>query len=146
MGPGAVAEGEQVEHLAASLRDALVATLAPEQFQTWFKRSRLIRVDDEHAVVAVPNSFAKEWIAKYYLDVLQRAVDSILGADREVVLVEQPESLVVELRRLWTKALDVPRRQIPPQIPPQAPPPRRPPVGSSSRSGAASSTRPATSS
>ena len=40
-------------------------------------------------MVAVPNSFAKEWIAKYYLDVLQRAVDSILGADREVVLVEQ---------------------------------------------------------
>jgi chromosomal replication initiator protein len=95
-GPGAVAEGEQVEHLATSLRDALVATLAPEQFQTWFKRSKLIRVDDERAVVAVPNSFAKEWIAKYYLDVLQRAVDSILGADREVVLVEQPESLVVE--------------------------------------------------
>jgi chromosomal replication initiator protein len=105
VGPGAVAEGEQVEHLAASLRDALVATLAPEQFQTWFKRSRLIRVDDEHAVVAVPNSFAKEWIAKYYLDVLQRAVDSILGADREVVLVEQPESLVVELP---PKALDAP--------------------------------------
>lgn len=95
-GPGAVAEGEQVEHLAASLRDALVAALAPEQFQTWFKRSKLIRVDDDSAVVAVPNSFAKEWIAKYYLDVLQRAVDSILGADREVVLVEQPESLVVE--------------------------------------------------
>ena len=93
---GAVAEGEQVEHLANSLRDALVAALAPEQFQTWFKRSKLIRIDDESAVIAVPNSFAKEWIAKYYLDVLQRAVDSILGADRQVVLVEQPESLVVE--------------------------------------------------
>ena len=91
-----VAEGEQVEHLATSLRDALVSALAPEQFQTWFKRSKLIRVDDECAVVAVPNSFAKEWIAKYYLDVLQKAVDSILGADRSVVLVEQPESLVVE--------------------------------------------------
>ncbi len=93
---GSVAEGEQVEHLANSLRDALVAALAPEQFQTWFKRSKLIRVDDESAVIAVPNSFAKEWIAKYYIDVLQRSVDSILGADRQVVLVEQPESLVVE--------------------------------------------------
>lgn len=91
-----MAEGEQVEHLANSLRDALVAALAPEQFQTWFKRSKLIRIDDESAVIAVPNSFAKEWIAKYYFDVLQRAVDSILGADRQVVLVEQPESLVVE--------------------------------------------------
>ena len=93
---GTVAEGEQVEHLDNSLRDALVAVLAPEQFQTWFKRSKLIRVDDESAVVAVPNSFAKEWIAKYYIDVLQRAVDSILGADRQVVLIEKPESLVVE--------------------------------------------------
>ncbi|MGD2017990.1 MAG: chromosomal replication initiator protein DnaA [Planctomycetota bacterium] len=95
-GIGTVAEGEEVEYLAASLRDALVASLAPEQFQTWFKRSKLIRVDDDSAVIAVPNSFAREWIAKYYLDVLQRAVDSILGTNREVVLVEQPESLVAE--------------------------------------------------
>ena len=130
VGPGAVAEGEQVEHLAASLRDALVATLAPEQFQTWFKRSRLIRVDDEHAVVAVPNSFAKEWIAKYYLDVLQRAVDSILGADREVVLVEQPESLVVELP---PKALDAPGPAADPAAGPAAGPAADPAAGPARR-------------
>ena len=125
-GTGTVAEGEAVEHLAASLRDALVASLAPEQFQTWFKRSRLVRVDDESAVIAVPNSFAKEWIAKYYLDILQRAVDSILGADREVVLVEQPESLVSESR---TEPAEEPPTAKAPEAPTapggQAPPARR---------------------
>ncbi|MEM6572185.1 MAG: chromosomal replication initiator protein DnaA, partial [Planctomycetota bacterium] len=55
-----------------------------------------VRVDDRCVVVAVPNAFAREWIAKYYLDPLEEAVRTILGVERRVVLKEQPESLVEE--------------------------------------------------
>ncbi|MEM9381095.1 MAG: chromosomal replication initiator protein DnaA [Planctomycetota bacterium] len=83
-----------IEDLADALRSTLQSMLAPEQYQTWFKRSKLVRVDDQCVVVAVPNAFAREWIAKYYLAPLEEAVRTILGVDRRVVLKEQPESLV----------------------------------------------------
>ncbi|MEM6572147.1 MAG: DnaA N-terminal domain-containing protein, partial [Planctomycetota bacterium] len=85
-----------IEDLAQALRTTLQGMLAPEQYQTWFKRSKLVRVDDRCVVVAVPNAFAREWIAKYYLDPLEEAVRTILGVERRVVLKEQPESLVEE--------------------------------------------------
>ena len=93
---GSVGEGAMIEDLAQALRSTLQGMLAPEQYQTWFKRSKLVRVDDHCVVVAVPNAFAREWIAKYYLDPLEEAVRTILGVERRVVLKEQPESLVEE--------------------------------------------------
>ena len=122
---GFVGEGDAIEDLAQALRQALQATLAPEQYQTWFKRSKLVRVDDECVVVAVPNTFAKEWIARYYMDRLETAVGAILGAERRVVLREQPESLLTEAAALSAEP------QAGPQTGPQAGPLTETPTGPS---------------
>ncbi|MEM6671248.1 MAG: chromosomal replication initiator protein DnaA [Planctomycetota bacterium] len=97
-----------IDDLASSLGRALQAALAPEQYQTWFKRSRLVRVDDECAVIAVPNTFAKEWISKYYFDEVVASVNTILGVPRRVVLREQPEALAAIEPIVADEPTDVP--------------------------------------
>ncbi|MFT5732626.1 MAG: chromosomal replication initiator protein [Planctomycetota bacterium] len=93
-GGGFIGEGDHIAPMADALKSILQSDITPEQFQTWFKRSKLVRIDDEAATIAVPNSFAREWINRYYLDVLERAVGKLLGQKRRVIVVEQPESLV----------------------------------------------------
>ena len=50
------------ESILEYLRDQLSA----QQFETWFTRVNLVDFSDGHLVLAVPNSFYKEWIEKYY--------------------------------------------------------------------------------
>lgn len=86
---------EDIENLRGALRSAL----EPEQYQTWFQRSKLLGYEDGTAVIAVPNSFARNWIERYYMEALENCVDAVLpspieGGSRPVVLREQPEALV----------------------------------------------------
>jgi chromosomal replication initiator protein len=50
-------------------------------FQTWFGRSQPLGIDGVAFVVAVPNSFAKDWIEARYLDHLRAAVRTSAGRD-----------------------------------------------------------------
>lgn len=91
--PAVSAEPATAEE-ASNLQGALQSALEPEQFQTWFQRSRLIAHEGDAAIVAVPNGFAREWIEKYYMGALEMCVEAVLGAGRRVILREAPESLV----------------------------------------------------
>ncbi len=89
-----VGVGAHIAPLAEALRSVLQQDITPEQFQTWFNRSKLVRIDEDAATIAVPNSFARDWVNRYYLDVLENAVEKVLGQKRRIIVAAQPESLV----------------------------------------------------
>jgi chromosomal replication initiator protein len=64
----------------ASILEALRGTVNHQQFQTWFRAMRPVSLQPERYVFSVPNSFLKEWIEGYYLDLLRNCVTSALGA------------------------------------------------------------------
>ncbi|MCP3915405.1 MAG: chromosomal replication initiator protein DnaA [bacterium] len=73
------------------LRQDLKRRILPEQYETWFRRSALVRVTDGAVVLAVQNEFARDWIGRYYRDMLEQAVLSTLGTKRRIEIVIDPE-------------------------------------------------------
>jgi chromosomal replication initiator protein len=93
-GSAPIAEGAVLGELSAALAAALSRRLSPEQYATWFRRVRLVKLDERTATFAVPNEFAREWIASYYLDPMAAAVLASLGVKRRVELRVDPEAAV----------------------------------------------------
>lgn len=80
--------------LSAAIAIGLSRRLSPEQYATWFRRVRLVKLDERAAIFAVPNEFAREWIASYYLEPMAAAVQASLGVKRRVELRVDPEAAV----------------------------------------------------
>lgn len=80
----------------ASLRGALQCSVSPEHYLTWFRRSRLIGFEGKVGILAVPNTFAEEWIDRYYGDALDRCLAAVAGEGFRIELRVSPESLVEE--------------------------------------------------
>ena len=74
--------GEVQTHLRRSIRK--------EQFETWFRRCALRRIDERCVAIAVQNSFTRDWVRTNYLANLEDAVRAVLGATR-VELEIDPE-------------------------------------------------------
>ncbi len=66
----------------------------PEQFETWFRRARLVDVNGRSVVLAVQNNFAREWLQSYYLETIESAVHAVLGVERTVEITVDPELTV----------------------------------------------------
>ena len=60
--------GDELQDIWAKLQSAVMKRVQVEQFETWFRRAALTSVDDESVVLAVQNSFARDWLEKYYRD------------------------------------------------------------------------------
>lgn len=86
-GAGEDALGE----LWVQLREAIRKRVQPEQFETWFRRAALTRVDGEIVVIAVQNSFARDWLASYYSEGTEQAIQAVLGQRRRVEFHVDPE-------------------------------------------------------
>jgi chromosomal replication initiation ATPase DnaA len=56
-------------------------------FHAWFGRTRALALDGDTLVLAVPSSFAKQWIEARYLDPLRRAVAGAAGRSLDVALL-----------------------------------------------------------
>src|SRR5690606_23653763 len=51
-------------------------TISSANFNTWFKETFLIKVDDGIAYIGVPNAFIKDWIVKkFYTTILKTLRD-----------------------------------------------------------------------
>jgi len=84
-------EEHALARLWARIQDELRGAIRHEQFETWFPRTALARVDDQVAEVAVHNRFTSDWLRRYYLDVLTESVERVLGSRRRIELVVDPE-------------------------------------------------------
>ena len=84
-----------LRELWAHLQEAIKTRVQPEQFETWFRRAALMRVGGGEVVVAVQNTFARDWLESYYREVLEQAVEAVLGVVHKLRL-EVDEELVIE--------------------------------------------------
>jgi len=64
----------------ASILEAIRGTVNPQQFQTWFRSMRPVSLEPGLYVFSVQNTFLKEWVESYYLDLLRNCVTSAIGA------------------------------------------------------------------
>ena len=94
--PGSVPppSDEVCKELWAQVQDALQRRVQREQFETWFRRANLVRIDDREVEVAVQNRFARDWLQNYYVETLEQAVQAVLGVKRRIRLTVDPELAV----------------------------------------------------
>ena len=84
----AALQGE-TDHLARTwdtVTRALQARIRAEAFQTWFRRSALVRCDDHVLAFAVQNDFARNWIVSNYLAEMGEAARDVFGSPRQIVV------------------------------------------------------------
>ncbi len=67
-----------------TILDYLRTSLSEKQFQTWFTHIQLVDFQGDRIIVAVPNSFYKEWIEKYYRHIIVAAAQLRLNKTVEV--------------------------------------------------------------
>jgi chromosomal replication initiator protein len=53
--------------------------LSKPSFDTWFKSTNLLEIDDNQLVIVVPNEFAKDWLQKKYYTLIQNKAANILN-------------------------------------------------------------------
>ena len=85
------AEVRHLDDLWARVLDVVRDTIRREQYETWFRRTALVRADDEVAVVAVHNGFTRDWLTRYYLDVLTESTGRVLGTKPRIEFQVDPE-------------------------------------------------------
>jgi len=91
LSPSVPHDDDALEVSWTRIQDALRSTLRREQFETWFRRTALVRCDDERVRIAVHNGFTRDWLSNYYLDPLGRAVETALGSPRRIEFEVDPE-------------------------------------------------------
>ncbi len=78
--PGSVPARDDWEQVTAILR----RSVPRQQFDTWFRGMRVIRIGPERVELSVPNNFLREWILKKYRGVLRTAMREVSGGDPEI--------------------------------------------------------------
>ena len=81
------AHAEVWKKIQAAVRERV----QPEQFETWFRRAALHRVQEETVCIAVQNSFSRDWLQTYYQATIEDAVSASLGSPRRVEFHVDPE-------------------------------------------------------
>jgi len=60
------------EELWQAVLSQIQLNISPANFATWFANTKISSVDDNDAIVSVPNSFSKEWLEqKYHKEILK---------------------------------------------------------------------------
>jgi chromosomal replication initiator protein len=95
---GAAQDPTVLGGLWAEVQGVLQGFIQREQFETWFRRAELRRLDDQVATLAVQNGFSSYFIENFYREVLERALKSVLGSARKVELMVDAELTVAPRR------------------------------------------------
>jgi len=69
-----------LETIWSKISSNLKELISPQQYKTWFKSIKLLSCKDHKFSFAVPNKFLRNWIANYYLDDLNKAINRSVGA------------------------------------------------------------------
>jgi chromosomal replication initiator protein len=81
-----------------------------QQFETWFRGMRLVRLGRERVELTVPNNFLREWILRKYAGVLKRALREVTSGDPEIEIAIADDSTLAPVQAVV--------------VPPAAPAPR----------------------
>ncbi|HTF89175.1 MAG TPA: chromosomal replication initiator protein DnaA [Planctomycetota bacterium] len=96
--PGSPGTEESATEAGAGLRQrwsevqtVLQGLIQREQFETWFRRAELRRIDEALICVAVQNNFTRDWLTKHYQDAIERAAASVFGREFAVEFIVDAE-------------------------------------------------------
>jgi chromosomal replication initiator protein len=81
----------QGDRLGAVL-DSVRGRVSRQQFETWFRRVRILEATPERVHLGVANGFIRDWIVNYFLDVVRTSVGEVFGGDPEVTISVAAES------------------------------------------------------
>ncbi len=70
-------ENNHQETWKASL-GVIELSISKANFNTWFKNTSIISIEDNHVTVGVPNGFAKEWLENKYQSYILSAIKTIV--------------------------------------------------------------------
>jgi chromosomal replication initiator protein len=77
-------------------RDLVISNIkelvSAQQYRTWFHSLQLKEIKEDKYTFAVPNKFLRDWIAKYYVEVLRSAVRRAVGEHAEIAVVIDPKA------------------------------------------------------
>lgn len=82
-----VTEPTELDELWTAVLSEIEIQVSKPNFLTWFKNSRLLENRDGSALVALPNSFAKEWVENKYHKLILGSMRSINGTTKNVEYV-----------------------------------------------------------
>ena len=75
---------EEARQVWQAALGALELQVTRANFQTWLKNTVGISLNDKQMVVGVPNAFAKEWLEKRLLHLIEKTLGGLLGRPVEV--------------------------------------------------------------
>lgn len=84
------------------------ARVSKPSFETWLKSTKLLTYEMEHATIAVPNSFAKDWLETHYVHLITGILSELTGEDRIIEFVV-PQDLAendIKLPKKQQKAVE----------------------------------------
>ena len=73
-----------LETLWSQVLERLQVQLSRPTFETWIKTASAEKLEDNCLVICTPNSFARNWLQKYYIQTLADVVQDIRGCATEI--------------------------------------------------------------
>lgn len=77
------------ENVWATVLETIKPQIPLQSFNTWFKSTRGVSIDDRIMRVAVANRFVLDWIQGRYRNIIEEAICSITGSRRELEFAVQ---------------------------------------------------------
>ncbi|MFH0962443.1 MAG: chromosomal replication initiator protein DnaA [Planctomycetota bacterium] len=64
--------------------DHIKEAIGPQKFQLWFQCSKLIEVDDQRAVIGVPNLLTRDWLERRFTRIVTESLAAAVGRELTV--------------------------------------------------------------
>jgi chromosomal replication initiator protein len=65
-------------------------TVSQANFNTWFKNTEIVSVEESEVIISVPNSFTKEWLENKYNKIILKAINSVNKDFKEIKYTINP--------------------------------------------------------
>ncbi|MDW0118879.1 chromosomal replication initiator protein DnaA [Sporosarcina thermotolerans] len=82
---------DQLEKLWNEVLSKVEDKVSRPSFETWLKSTKLMTYGDENVTIAVPNSFAKDWLETHYVHLITGIMSELTGEDRLIHFVVPKE-------------------------------------------------------
>lgn len=87
---------ENLDRVWSDCLHLIEAKIPRQSFNTWFKPTSLLRLDDNQVVIQVPSQFFSDWLEKHYIDTIRSAVLERAGGTRAISFGVPSEGLRAE--------------------------------------------------
>jgi len=102
-------DSTNLEELWQAVLSEIELQVSKPNYLTWFKNSRLLESQDGSALVALPNSFAKEWVETKYHKLILGSIRSLNGTTKNIEYIVEgslSQRAITRRRRETTEQLE----------------------------------------